>query len=813
MKANVLILSVLILFSFLNTLTAQHSHKHDNCPSCQRMKKESLSAYMQWGGQKSLNINSNERSDTVNVLHYDVNFSINNITTGDISAFCGIRFTPKMNGVNNLTLDLLRLTVDSVKMGNTSLAFQHNDTLMFISLPTAQNIGDTAYLTVYYHGRPQSDATWGGFYFQNGYSFNLGVGFSANPHNFGRVWHPCFDNFAERATYSFHITTPNNKPAFCNGYLSNDITNGPTRTRSWEMETPIPTYLACIASADYATVHQQANGILGTIPIELVAAPSDTTNMKGSFVNLPGAIAAFEYWFGPYRWNKVGFSAVPFNAGAMEHATNIAYPMSTLNGNVSYESLMAHELSHHWWGDLTTCETAEDMWINEGMARYCEHLFLGHVYGWDRYISDVKTNHYDVLLNAHQVEGGYRPISGIPHEYTYGDHVYNKGASVAHNLRWYLGDSLFRVGMSAALDSFGLKTLNSQQLRDFLAQRTGVPMNVFFNDWVFNGGFSHFEIDSFTKVQNGANWNITVRVRQKTKGAPAFHNNTPLQFTFMNGQWNKARVTRMVSGEYSMLSFSINFEPEIVLLNEEHRFNQARMDAQKTIRSTGSHPLGNVRFSNFNVTALTDSAWIHVEYHPLAPDPLVNNPNNYRISSRAYWTVNGIWNSGFDGDFRIEPDNTVDSDLLANGLDSLMLLYRESPMQEWREHPDYTKTVIGSFGFVKVNTILKGDYALGNGQRDLGTAEAGRNPLKFSNVFPNPADSQFTVELQLKKQLDLSFELYDLTGKLVFSTAAKSYQGKVLETIETSTLAAGTYFLKIRDKKGEVLAGHKVVKR
>jgi len=579
------------------------------------------------------------------------------------------------------------------------------------------------------------------------------------------------------------------------------------------MDTPIPTYLACVASSDYATVHQQTMGILGTIPIELVALPADTTNMKNSFANLPEAIAAFEYWFGPYRWTKVGYSAVPFSAGAMEHATNIAYPLATLNGTVGYETLMAHELSHHWWGNLVTCETAEDMWINEGMARYCEHLFVEQVYGWNRYIADVKTNHYDALLNAHLTEGGYRPISGVPHEYTYGDHVYNKGASVAHNLRWYLGDSLFRVGMSAILDSFGLDNVNSQQMRDFLSQRTGVNMADFFNDWVFNGGFSHFEIDSFTKVQNGSNWDVTLRIRQRSLGALAFHNNTPLQITFMNGQWNKTSAKQVVFGEYSTLNFQLNFEPEIVLLNEEHRLNQARLDAQNTARNTGLLALSNVRLGNFNVTSLSDSAWVHAEYHPLAPDPIVNNPFNYRISTRRYWTINGIWNNNFDADFRIELDNALDADLLANGVDSFMLLYRESPMQEWREHLDYSKVVLGSFNFVRINTVLKGDYALANGQRGLGLVETNRNPIKSSSVFPNPTDSQFTVELYLKRQIELSFELYDLNGRLLLSTESKTYQGKEQETLSVGQLPAGTYFLKIRDKKGQVVAGHKVVRR
>jgi aminopeptidase N len=398
----------------------------------------------------------------------------------------------------------------------------------------------------------------------------------------------------------------------------------------------------------------------------------------------------------------------------------------------------------------------------------------------------------------------------MPHQYTYGDHVYNKGASVAHNLRWYLGDSLFRSSMSAVLDSFGHRSINSQQMRDFLSQHSGVDLTDFFNDWVFNGGFSHFEVDSFTKVQNGSIWNVNVRVRQRLLGAPNFHNSTPLQFTFMSDAWEKSQQRAMVSGEYSNLSFQLNFEPDIVLLNEEHRLNQARFDGQLQIRNTGVQPIAYVGFANFNVTALSDSAWFHAEQHPLAPDPILNNPNNYRISSSRYWTVNGIWKPDFDAEFRIEADNVLDADLLANGLDSLMLLYRASPQQEWREHPDYTKVSIGSFGFVRVFTVLKGDYALANGQRGLGIIESDKNPIKNITVYPNPTDTQFTVELLLKKETELSVEVFDLNGRLMNSSGYKSYQGKAVETIQASGMSAGIYLLKIRNKKGQVLASRKV---
>ncbi len=61
----------------------------------------------------------------------------------------------------------------------------------------------------------------------------------------------------------------------------------------------------------------------------------------------------------------------------MEHATNIAYPHSSINGGLGSESLLAHELAHMWFGDNVTCSSAEEMWINEGWATFMDGTLPG----------------------------------------------------------------------------------------------------------------------------------------------------------------------------------------------------------------------------------------------------------------------------------------------------------------------------------------------------------------------------------------------------------------------------------------------------
>jgi aminopeptidase N len=155
----------------------------------------------------------NSRSDTIDIIDYDIHLDILDFTGKSIGGYTSVTFKSKLDGVSQLYLDLLKLHVDSVKQNGQPLSFSYTDSLLLIiDLAAAMNTGDASVVTVYYHGKPQVDASgWGGFYFSGDYAYNLGVGFAADPHVYGRVWFPCFDNFVERSTYHFSITTSDTK--------------------------------------------------------------------------------------------------------------------------------------------------------------------------------------------------------------------------------------------------------------------------------------------------------------------------------------------------------------------------------------------------------------------------------------------------------------------------------------------------------------------------------------------------------------------------------------------------------------------------
>jgi aminopeptidase N len=754
----------------------------------------------------------NLRSDTINVLNYTIDLDFTNAASQQISGWCKVRFQSLMNGVNSISLDLLQMSIDSIKQGGNTSAYSYNDTLLVVTLQTILNSSDVDSLTVYYNGSPQGDpSNWGGFYFQGNYAYNLGVGFGANPHNYGRVWHPCFDNFVERATYDIAITTISSNRGYANGLITNEIDNGSSYTREWSLSQEIPTYLACVAVSNYTHVSQvypsTSQGI--NIPVQLIAEPSDTSNLKSSFTNLFGAMSTFESQYGPYLWDKVGFHLVPFSSGAMEHATSIAYPQATATGGTTYETLMAHELSHHWWGNLVTCRTAEDMWINEGMASYSERIFLEGVYDYERYIKDIKINHRDVLLNAHIRDTGYYALHGVPHSITYGDHSYNKGADVAHTLRGYMGDAEFFSGLKNFLDDNQFQDVDAFDFRDHLNANTSIDVTDFFNDWVLNPGFPAFIVDSFQVMPNGSNFDVEIYIHQKLKGTSQYFSNVPMEVTFMDDNWNEFTGSFIANGEYTQVSLSSSFIPSIAYLNDADKISQAVTGENVVVNSTGTKDLTYPLFRFTTNIAGVDSSMIRVEHYWVAPDGFREPVNNwsYNISEERFWKVDGIFSTGFEAEGRVffNARTTVGANLDNElcGLsgfheDSLKLLYRLNAREEWRETANTSISNLGSktdgYGYIAFDNLIKGEYALGWRKSPVSVSELSQQNLALS-LYPNPASDWLGLSVDLEFGHNRIINVVDALGRIVISKAYWAGQVNIAE------LEAGTYFVFINENE------------
>lgn len=763
--------------------------------------------------EKSFMNASIARSDTFDIVHYDINLDVTNYNGSFLNAHTTITYAALMDNVTVLNFDLRQLTVDSVKQGGVSLPFAHVNELLSIQLPSPSVTGEQNALTVWYQGQPYKDPEWGGFYFASGYIYNLGIGISTIPPNFGKVWYPCFDSFVERATYEYHVHTASDKVAYCQGLLAGrDTLDDESIISHYLFNYPIPTHLSAIAASNYILSESTHTGLEAEIPVSLVCKPQDMTAMLTKFQYLGYAIDALEHWYGPYYYGRVGY--VLTTDGALEIPENIAYPQFMMTqAQASNDRLLAHELGHHWWGDMVAPALHNHMWLKEGPAEYSAHLMTEWKDGRDAMITQVKNNQAYVLETAHVDDDGFWQLSPIPDPQIYGRHTYYKGASVVHNLRGYLGDELYRTGMQAVLAEKLNDSMYPEEFRDILSAATGVNLTSFFNDWVFSPGFSTFVLDSAVTSPSGENFNTVLHIHQKLREAPQMHTNVPLEMTAYDDQWQKHNFTATLSGEFSSAAFTTPFEPLFWELNGNGILNQSRLDYNKVYSTTTG--LTTLPFVDFRlqVNSITDSALVRVEHQWAAPDNDDMVPWLAQLSSTHFWTVDGIWPADLSLTGRVTytgvQTHNLDHDLVSDTEEFITLAYRKDASETWTTYPHQTivpGNLFNANGYIKIDSLLKGQYAFARTDPNVKVPEvAAFNFL----LYPNPADDKLWVKSDFLKTIN-QVNVSDMQGRIVATFSRTDFGSGYLPV---GSLSNGVYLFSFYDENGFPAENQKVIVR
>lgn len=760
------------------------------------------------------------RSDTFDILQYVIHLDVSDYGSYSISAATTIRFTARMNGLQSIAFDLYNLTVDSLLWESDPAVYSYDGNILRANAPEVLNEGDTSEVTVFYHGDPYQDPVWGGFYFQANYIYNLGIGLSTIPPNFGKVWYPCFDSFVERATYEYHVKTSGTFRAHCQGtFLGETVVAGDTVIRSFAFNQPIPTHLSAIAVAAYEDADYVHAGAFGDVPVRLTAKASNLGAMQNAMVNVGAAIDALQYWYGPYIWERVGY--VLTTDGALEIPTNIAYPQFMVDESVlSNNNLLSHELGHHWWGDVVTPHIHNDMWLKEGPAEYSSHLLTEWLYGEADFVDQVKTNHLDVLRNAHIDDEGFQPLSPMPDPVIYGTHTYYKGASVMHNLRGYLGDELFRVAMTEVQANHTFEDVTPEQFRDYLEEESGVQLDDFFDDQVFQPGFSVFVVDSFSTASQGGQYVVDVHIQQKLRECNHYYQHVPLDVTFISSSNEREEFQMDAGGNFTTVQLPCSFQPAMVVLNGYNHLNQSRMDHEFMVYSDQTLypvlPYVDFRFSRENIV---DSTLVRIEHIWAAPDQQPLGNGIFELSNTHYYLVDGLWDAGDVYSGRINYNGSAETDLdyqLYNaGEQQAMLVYRENSSQPWEIYTDFTLgtgSLSNGDGNFVIDTLRRGQYAFANGDVFAGLAAVEAGDALELTCYPNPVADALQVAGRFNGSEIALFDVYATNGRLVQRSSAR-IEGAFSKRIDTSSLSDGMYIVQVRLSNGELLGREQLVVR
>ncbi len=801
----VFLLSLTYNFAFAQPVT-------DDFILCHNALSHLSSGYKPTEQEMAMMENSNRRSDSFDIWNYVIDIDVTNYAGKAIKANTAVRFRTRLDKLQWIVLDLLDLQVDSVYFEGKPVLFNYDSAQIVVFFGRELPYDHANQVTVYYHGVPSRDPVWGGFYFADDYIYNLGIGLSTTPPNFGKVWFPCFDNFVERSTYDYYVTSTSDKKAYCVGTFMSEDSVGPSRIRRhYRMNTPIPTYLSSIAVANYAVSTMDHQGIDTIIPIQLIAKPGDLSKMVSQFEKMGQAIDAFEYWFGPYRFERVGYVAT--TVGAMEHPTNVAYPISSILNStlIQNERLYGHELGHHWWGDITTLDDARDMWIKEGNAEYSSHLFIERAYGKADFTDAVKSNLSNIIFNAHRNDGAYLPLSPMPYSNTYGTHTYRKGAAMIHNLRGYLGDDRYRQVCTMLFDSLYGKSMNAFEFRDFLSRNSGMDMTAFFDDYIFNPGYCGFYVDSSQIYQNGGKNYVRIRLQQKSHHAAHLYRDVPIELA-MYDQNMKRSTLKLIAGDtvsYFDIPLPDGFTPAIYILNENQELNLATLQNNAIINKTGT---ANLPYTGMvvNVSGLTDSSYVNIAHQLMGPDTDRKAANIKIISPAHFWQVSVVQHGDLIMDGRVEYNGadslSIDKDILFKSEDSLLLVYRKNHSEPWVEYPDYNKLIVSPNdrkGFVRITKLIAGEYALANGYHQVVQS----NDLAKTGIlmYPNPVKDNLYIHSRDDSRSIEHMEIYDASSRLVMRMKAECQ-------LDLTCLNAGYYEIVMFDQAGKMLYRNAIIK-
>ena len=134
-------------------------------------------------------MSSTKKANNFDVLHYDINLDFTDFTNQRFSGYTTVTISAEAS-ITEVQLQLEGLTVDSIVHDSQRLNYSRTGIHLDITLAKALKAEEQAKIDIYYNGKPEKDASWGGFYYSGEYAFNLGVAFTSNPHNYGRVWFP-----------------------------------------------------------------------------------------------------------------------------------------------------------------------------------------------------------------------------------------------------------------------------------------------------------------------------------------------------------------------------------------------------------------------------------------------------------------------------------------------------------------------------------------------------------------------------------------------------------------------------------------------
>ncbi len=598
MKNNKTFITFLFIFIQLNLVAQINNQTENNKTFCSNANKDIYATNSYYN-----NLEDN----------YDIKYFKTNISAGVDSNYIEGNVVIKSIALVNIDTLVFEFSdtmhVDSVLINNTLTTFTHHD--FNIKIPMSSTITQNSFFTakIYFNGSPDPnhanravETTVDGTYGWKS-TWTLSESYHMND------WLPCKQDLKDKIdSADFFITVDTNLMAGSNGILDNitDLGNGKHRFE-WKSRHPIDYYLISFAVSDYRdySIYAHPQGYSDSILVQnyIYDTPACLTDYKTDLDRIPLFIETFSNLFGlyPFADEKYGHCLVELGGG-MEHQT-----MTTI-GFFDFR-VVAHELTHQWFGDNVTCATWQDIWVNEGFASYGEYLAYEYCGGTQTEMTNWLIDAHNHAINA-PIGSIYVPFTDIDDEGRIFDYnlSYRKGASIIHMMRYIINnDSLFFASLKNFQSTFGDSVATGADFRNTISTVSGIDFTDFFNQWYYGEGYPIYNI-------TWKNYNDTLFINniQTTSSTTTTLFTIPVEYkiTFDNGNDTIIRLNQTQNNENYKIHFtdkisSIEIDPNNWLIKEVNsisNINKQDLKLEINLYPNPAKDIITVENKNFKIT-------------------------------------------------------------------------------------------------------------------------------------------------------------------------------------------------------------------
>lgn len=416
-------------------------------------------------------------------LNLQLDPAVNYIAGSVVSTFKFLK-----ENIHEVHFDLSsQLRVDSVYFEGKKISFNHTADRITISLPQVAFHSPIYEVTIYYQGAPP----------QNGFGSFMTAKHNESPilwtlsEPYGaRDWFPCKESLSDKIdSIDVTVTCPSQYRVASNGLLVSDQVSGNKRTAHWKHRYPIATYLVGIALTNYESFSVFVDAPDGRkIEILNYVYPEYLETAKTKTEEITSIMDFYNKKLITYPFADEKYGHAQFGwGGGMEHQT-----MSFMSG-LNFE-LVAHEMSHQWFGDYITLGSWHHIWLNEGFATYMTGLVYENLkegFYWPIW-KKMKITHITSRPDGSVYVADTTDVSRVFDSRL----SYSKGGYLLHMLRWEMGDEPFFKALKDYLSDPALAYgyARQQDLVRHMEQAADTSLTEFFNDWYYGQGYPIYHI-------------------------------------------------------------------------------------------------------------------------------------------------------------------------------------------------------------------------------------------------------------------------------------------------------------------------------